>query len=128
MCYIFSDKFYFSRDPRLKSDDLIGLCQNDLVQSAQSMTIPMFLTKSAESVSLNNPSFKEILEVLKKTSVDCAFHYVQGTHHMHLNNPENVAEILNDFLTKHVVEDRATGDITDDIFYRRNNPLIAFST
>jgi hypothetical protein len=28
----------------------------------------------------------------------CEYHVVDGTHHLHLNNPENVAPLINKFL------------------------------
>lgn len=126
MCYIFSGKYYWTRDPRLKSHDLIGFCQSDFVETAQSMTLPMFITKS-NGHSLINQNFHAILEILQKTSADCAFHCVEGTHHEHLNNPEKFAELLNGFLTKHVTEDRAIGGVVDDLIYNRNNPMTVFS-
>lgn len=91
------------------------------------MTLPMFITKSHGGNSLINQNFHAVLENLQKTSVDCAFHCVEGTHHMHLNDPENLVELLNDFLTKHVAKDRATRSIIDTTVYKRNNPMIVFS-
>ncbi|XP_065333075.1 probable serine hydrolase [Cloeon dipterum] len=40
----------------------------------------------------------EIVEIIKKNSKYFEYHEVEGTHHGHLNNPENVAPIVGNFL------------------------------
>lgn len=80
------------------------------------MEAPIFIAKAKKGSYYEvKENFYQVLDVLKRTSVDCDFHYVEGTHHMHLNNPEDVAELLVNFIRRHNTEDRSIGGITDEI-------------
>ncbi|KAL3274259.1 hypothetical protein HHI36_015668 [Cryptolaemus montrouzieri] len=39
--------------------------------------------------------------MVRKASRDCEFHKVGGTHHVHLNEPDKVGKLVNNFLEKH---------------------------
>lgn len=95
---------------------MIGFSQDELVNYAQFMTAPILIVKTKDGGYFENKQhFYDVMEVLKKTSIDYRFHYVEGTHHMHLNNPEDVTGLINDFIKSHNTGNRSIGGITDTI-------------
>lgn len=109
-------KYYFTRDPRLKSGELTTLSQNELVEHAQNITCPIFIAKcKAGSYYEVKENFYDVLDVLKRCSVDCDFHYVEGTHHAHLNNPEELAVLIRKFIQRNNIEDRSIGGIKPEM-------------
>lgn len=109
-------KYYFTRDPRLKIGNLNTMNQRDIVEISQHLTMPIFIVKSRTSSYFEpKENFYEIVDILKRVSSDCDFHYVDGTHHFHLNHPECVAEIMTNFIRRHNIEDRSIGGIKKDI-------------
>ncbi|CAH1115620.1 unnamed protein product [Psylliodes chrysocephalus] len=109
-------KYYFTRDPRIKTGGLISFCQEEMVKLAENMKMPIFVMKASESSYYEKKEkYYQVLDVLKKASIDCDFHYVEGRHHLHLNNPEKISSLLNDFIQRHNVQDRSIGGIKEDI-------------
>lgn len=101
-------KFVLMRDPRIKMLNLYNQPHDELVECAKKLTMPVLLTK------INKPNywekkkyFEEVFEEVKKASKDFRFYRVEGTHHVHLNNPERISGILTSFL-----KDYYTGDCT----------------
>lgn len=118
---LFLGKFYFTRDPRLKNNDIAGcFCQDELVQFAENISCPIFISKFKNGPYFERiENFYEVLDVLKKTSIHFDFHYVDGTHHAHLNNPEDVAGLIINFIKRHNIKDRSLGGITDEIIVNK---------
>jgi len=106
-------KYYFTRDPRLKSGELLSFSQTDLVENAQNIKCPIFIAKAKNASYYEiKENFYEVLDVLKRSSADCDFRYVEGTHHIHLNNPEDeLAGLLKSFIQRHNTEDRSIGGL-----------------
>lgn len=118
----FSGKYCFTRDPRLKINDTVSFCQDELLQYAQNFSPPIFISKfKGGSYYEVKENFYEVLDILKRTSVDCDFHYVDGTHHAHLNNPQDVSGLIANFIRRHNIEDRSIGGITNEILVDRDN-------
>ncbi|RZC34479.1 Abhydrolase 6 and/or Hydrolase 4 domain containing protein [Asbolus verrucosus] len=115
------DKYCFTRDPRLKARLILNWSQKELVEGAYRVTPPLCMIKFTESGYYEEKqNFYEILEVLKKTSKDPRVHYVDGPHHTHLNNPETVNNLINNFVGTHNTEDRSVGGIKSDIISAEN--------
>ncbi|XP_066139697.1 probable serine hydrolase isoform X1 [Euwallacea fornicatus] len=109
-------KYYFTRDPRLKSGELLNFSQEELVEHAQNITCPIFMSKHKQGSYYEiKQNFYDVLDVLKRNSRDCDFHYINGTHHGHLNDPAELAGLISNFIRKHNIEDRSIGGITPDI-------------
>lgn len=91
-----------TRDPRLKSHDIYGFGQEEVIQHTKNMKTPIFIAKF-----LNGPFFEpkerfdEFLEVLKKSNSCCDFHLLNGTHHARLNHPENFSELIVNFINRY---------------------------
>lgn len=43
-------------------------------------------------------NYHKVLDIIKKTAKKFEYHEIDGTHHVHLNEPEKVAPIINEFL------------------------------
>lgn len=122
---LFLGKYYFTTDPRVKvGDPFLNFSQDELIEYAQYITAPIFIAKAkGGSYYEVKENFYEVLDVLKRTSTDCYFNYVEGTHHVHLNNPENVAELMVNFIRRHNIEDRSIGGIRKEIIL--DNPELS---
>lgn len=95
------NKYYFTRDKRLASIIFPGLNQEAIISLAEKINMPFMAVKSTTSPYYEDKKYYyEVLDVLKKNSL-FEHHYVDGTHHVHLNEPEKLKTILNDFIVKH---------------------------
>lgn len=118
-------KYYFTRDPRLKVGALVNYPQDELVEYAQNITCPILIAKAKQGSYYElKQNFYEVLDVVKRSSKDCAFHYVEGTHHVHLNNPENVSGLINEFMEKHDIEDRSKGGAKDELIVPKEKNVL----
>lgn len=107
-----SEKFYFARDPRLKVSVLQGMTQQAVVDSLHRLTCPTLMIKALRAGFVEKKEYAlEVLDKLK-TFKNFEYHEVDGTHHVHLNNPEMVEGIINAFIRKYDVGDRALGNVT----------------
>ncbi|XP_077292022.1 putative serine hydrolase [Arctopsyche grandis] len=95
------NKYYFSRDSRLKRSFELGTNMEDVRAMAERIKCPTLHIKF-ESGPYFEPKemYMEILEMMKKNK-DFEAHVVPGTHHSHLNNPELSAPLINTFLQKY---------------------------
>ncbi|KAB0790635.1 hypothetical protein PPYR_14925 [Photinus pyralis] len=100
------DEFYFTRDLRLKLLPFLEYA-GDVTKMTDKFTCPTLLclgtvvTKKFELLTQTH----EFYNVLKKINPKFEIHTVEGTHHVHLNNPEPVAELINPFIERYDVED-----------------------
>lgn len=108
-------KYYFTRDPRLKMNIPNMFSQEQIVRDAEQIKTPIFIAKCKES-SYYEPkeNFYKVLDVVKRTSPDCDFHYVSGKHHAHLCNPEVMSDLINSFIARHNSADRTIGGLQGD--------------
>ncbi|KOC70854.1 putative serine hydrolase [Habropoda laboriosa] len=44
-------------------------------------------------------AYEKVLDQIKIGAEKFEYHEVEGTHHVHLNNPERVAPIINNFIS-----------------------------
>ncbi|XP_073838052.1 probable serine hydrolase [Musca autumnalis] len=110
-------KFYFSRDPRIKyyvrlpAEHNLGIEMAKLIRN-----IPYMLIRS-DKHSFMTTADEEIVQVLRTNNPN--FHYIRvenSTHHLHLNNAEEVAKHINSFILQHrpVILDSWSLDDTDN--------------
>lgn len=56
--------------------------------------------KSVPGRTMDNwATYKQILDIIQQNSEDFKFHRVDGNHHVHLNEPEKIAPLINEFLS-----------------------------
>lgn len=106
--------YYFTIDPRLKAGPhFVGvpaLYENDALR----IKCPIFMCiPKGSPFFLHKEVYEDLLNVMKgKEHVDC--HFVPGTHHVHLNEPENVQQLISKFLEKyHKLDDSPNSKIIE---------------
>lgn len=105
-------KYYFKRDGRLKVSILLGWAQKDIVESASRITYPIFVSKATQSPFFEKKEHvKEVIQVIQKVNKDFEYHTVEGTHHVHLNNPEHLGSLISTFIKKYDKADRSDGGL-----------------
>ncbi|XP_061387389.1 probable serine hydrolase [Musca vetustissima] len=118
------EKFYFSRDPRIKHHVRLSGEQKLSVELAKRIrNIPYMLVRSHEQ-SLMTAKDEEIVDILRANNPH--FHYVRvknTTHHLHLNSPEEVAAHLDPFILQHrpVILDSWSIDGNDNFSVNKPN-------
>ncbi|XP_064544739.1 probable serine hydrolase isoform X2 [Drosophila montana] len=96
----YPDKYFFCRDRRLKFYNYAIGSQELCVEMAHRITCPyMFIKGSQSSYFEDKKYYDEVLEVLLKKS---NFEYLEanGTHHLHMNNPEAIIGPVNSFIQR----------------------------
>ncbi|CAH2003465.1 unnamed protein product [Acanthoscelides obtectus] len=97
-------KYYITKDPRLRIGEVMSFSHEQLIQSARYLTSPICIIKATGSSYYEDKNnFYKVIDLVKRASRDFDFHYVDGTHHVHLNHPERVAGIVNSFIGRHNV-------------------------
>lgn len=98
----YPDKYYFSRDGRLKSVIEISLNLDQCKEMAIRIKNPYLLIKGGASKFFSEGAFKEITDILRTNNPHFeAFVLPEGRHHLHLNNPDKIAPVINAFIEKH---------------------------
>ncbi|XP_041977224.1 probable serine hydrolase [Aricia agestis] len=95
------NKFYISRDPRLKN---ILFCPDDknLVKVLVSrLKCPTLYIKARDSPYASDEYSTELRELIASTNPNFEWHNIPGTHHLHLNDPERVTPLIMEFLQKY---------------------------
>ncbi|XP_075164687.1 putative serine hydrolase [Haematobia irritans] len=93
-------KYYFSRDSRLKASLFYAFSQEVPVAMARRITCPHLFIKALQAPYYENKEYyDEVMSILQQKS-NFEYHEVEGTHHVHLNEPEKVARLVNPFLEK----------------------------
>ncbi|XP_012233698.2 probable serine hydrolase isoform X1 [Linepithema humile] len=92
-------KYYFSRDSRLKVS-LLGMLSLDLVLEYASRIKCAYLNiRAVPGMKFEQPeNYQKVLDNIKVGARKFEYHEVKGTHHVHLNEPEQVAPIIKKFL------------------------------
>ncbi|OWR45783.1 hypothetical protein KGM_205079 [Danaus plexippus plexippus] len=94
------NKYYFSRDPRLKQI-LFTVEDKKLVETlAKKLTCPTLYIKGTNSPFGNDEFAVEMRELIAKNNNNFESHFLPGTHHLHLNTPELLAPLILNFMDK----------------------------
>lgn len=97
----YPDKYFFTRDSRMKCYNYGTFFQDLCLDVAKRITTPYCFIKANSSPYYEDEKyFHETVEVLKQNP-HFYLHRVDGTHHVHLNEPEKVSGIINDFINKY---------------------------
>lgn len=94
-------RYYFSRDNRIKTSIFYTLAQDVAIVMANRIKCPHLMIKAKESEYYEDKKyFYEVINILQKKN-NFEYHEIDGTHHVHLNEPAKVAQIINAFLKKY---------------------------
>lgn len=95
--------FSFSRDPRLRYHAWGRLSFPYLMGFASQIKCHALNIRGFDGFNFGDESkhiYLKTLEVMKKSASRFELHDIPGTHHVHLNNPDIVAPIINNFFKK----------------------------
>ncbi|XP_018787823.1 PREDICTED: probable serine hydrolase [Bactrocera latifrons] len=97
----YPDKYYFARDARLKYYIRFISCpQLHLEMAKRIKNVPYLLIKGSLSDMIKEDS-DVIINVLRRNNPHFEYYEIEGTHHVHLNNPEACAAVINPFINAH---------------------------
>ncbi|XP_038113689.1 probable serine hydrolase [Culex quinquefasciatus] len=99
-------KYYFTRDNRLKHLFQVGLGWSPEVclELAKRLTMPHLcfkMNRSDDWVYYGGDFYREYFKVVGSGNADFEGHFLDGSHHVHLSEPEKVAPMIARFLEKH---------------------------
>ncbi|KAL9905170.1 putative serine hydrolase isoform 1-T3 [Glossina fuscipes fuscipes] len=97
----YPDKYYFTRDRRLKFYNYTIGSQELCNEMAKRITCPYLFIKGRQSIYFEDKKYyDETINVLRAKK---NFEYFEcdGTHHLHMNNPENIIDPIVDFIEKY---------------------------
>lgn len=110
----YPDKYYFARDARLKYYIRFSNCPLLQLELANRIkNVPYLIIKASLSDKIRGNAFK-IIDVLRQNNPHFEYYEIDGTHHVHLNNPEECAAVINPFINAHRPAMPYTWCIDDD--------------
>lgn len=93
--------FVFTRDPRLKTAAMAFSTMDQVLEFAKLIRCEVLNIKATKGLKLDHPEYyDQIMEVIQESAKSLERHEVDGTHHLHLNDPQSVAKIISNFLDK----------------------------
>ncbi|XP_024945207.1 probable serine hydrolase isoform X2 [Cephus cinctus] len=92
--------YHFSRDPRLKVS-MLGMLSMDLVMAFAARIKCNYLNiRAVPGYPLEQPeNYDKVMNQIKLGAKKFVYKHVEGSHHVHLNNPERIAPIIQEFLS-----------------------------
>lgn len=96
------NKYYFSRDARLKYFNFAYIPQDLSCTLAKLITAPHLCLKASKSPYFEEKqNFDEAVEVLRESNPKFMCKVLEGTHHFHMTSPEVVAPDVSEFILKY---------------------------
>jgi hypothetical protein len=90
-------RYFLSRDPLLKFRWNCTLTEDFLLTCASRIKCRVLSIRASRGF-LHGGKPEEVYLHTLDLMQQCEYHGVDGTHHLHLNNPERVAPLINKFL------------------------------
>ncbi|XP_068629812.1 probable serine hydrolase [Battus philenor] len=94
-------KLYFSRDSRLKHMFFNPEDKNFVAALVKRLTCPSLYIKGLDSPYASDDFSVEMRKLIEKNNPKFECHFLPGTHHLHLNDPEKVANLILPFYEKY---------------------------
>ncbi|KAF4519380.1 hypothetical protein B566_EDAN008688 [Ephemera danica] len=92
---------HFARDPRLKVAGFGSLAAPLVLQYASQIRCEVLNIKGKQGTAFDSEEqYHKVLDAVRASAKRLEFHEVEGTHHLHLNNPENASPIIHNFLQR----------------------------
>lgn len=104
--------FYLTLDPRLKVGTILNFPQEEIVEATKLLKMPILTTKATRTISYSAPHLlEEVRQIMAEYNPKSEHHEVEGTHHVHLNNPERLQGIISEFLNKYYRADEVVANL-----------------
>uniref|UniRef100_A0A2M3ZHS0 AB hydrolase-1 domain-containing protein n=1 Tax=Anopheles braziliensis TaxID=58242 RepID=A0A2M3ZHS0_9DIPT len=96
------DRYYFTRDSRLKHSIILGWDQAINLEFAKRVKLPYLFIKAKNSPFYEDRKyFDEFVETVQANNPLFQLEFVDSKHHLHLTEPEKISPIISKFLEKH---------------------------
>nr|XP_014087668.1 probable serine hydrolase [Bactrocera oleae] len=96
----YPQKYYFARDSRLKTTYFYSFSKEVPIEMARYINCPYVFIKALQAPYYESRQhFDKTLDIMKQNP-HFEYYEVEGTHHVHLNDPIKVAPIINSFIHK----------------------------
>ncbi|OXU24270.1 hypothetical protein TSAR_009628 [Trichomalopsis sarcophagae] len=97
--------YYYTRDYRLSIQNFNACYTTEVIREmTQLITCPYMVIKFSQTPFLSFDKYwTNVAEILTEKSSDFHFVEMDGWHHMHMMEPEKIADVINPFLEKHDV-------------------------
>ncbi|XP_049873071.1 probable serine hydrolase [Pectinophora gossypiella] len=93
--------YYFKRDPRLKVAGLAMMSIETALEYAKQVKCKVLNLRAIPGMKWERLDYYlDVVEKLKETA-DVKYVEVEGTHHVQLESPENIAELIEEFLEEY---------------------------
>ncbi|XP_028176472.1 probable serine hydrolase [Ostrinia nubilalis] len=93
--------YYFKRDPRLKVSGLAMMSIETALEYASHVKCKVLNIRALPGQKWERLDYYlDVIEKMKQTA-DVQFVEVEGTHHVHLEAPENILQLVEDFLEEY---------------------------
>lgn len=90
--------YFFKRDPKLKASGLAMMSLDTALEYAKKVRCKVLNIRAIPGQKWEKLNYyTEVIEALKQVTF-VQYIEVEGTHHVHLENPENIISIIEDFL------------------------------
>lgn len=92
-------QYHFARDLRLKVALMGMLSLEHTLAYAEQIKCRVLNIRAIPGMTFDNPKvYPMVIDTLRKNCKEVIYKEVEGTHHVHLNNPERIAKYISDFL------------------------------
>lgn len=92
--------FIFTRDPRLKFAALGMMTIDQVLEFASRIKCEVMNIRAVPGYQFDHPEYYNlVLDTIEKQAKKLERHFIEGTHHLHLTDAENVAPHIYNFLT-----------------------------
>lgn len=98
----FPDKFFFHRDTRLKTFNFTSFSREQILEMVECITsTPYLFINATKSPYFEEEKFYlEAKAAMLKRNPKMECHDVEGTHHIHLSEPEKISGIVAEFINR----------------------------
>lgn len=93
-------KYSFTYDPRVKVRNILSLTFEQQKVFARQLDCEFLLIKASKGPIYEDQAlYDEIIGIYKERAKVFKYVVLEGTHHVHMNNPDIVAPVINDFMS-----------------------------
>ncbi|KAL2717733.1 putative serine hydrolase [Vespula squamosa] len=94
---------FINRDPRLRILPVHNCWSHEqLKEMAVDIKCPYLVIQSDKKMYIEDLKYYyDILDILKESSKDCRYHFIPGTHHIHLIDAQALVKVIDPFLEKY---------------------------
>lgn len=91
--------YHFARDLRLKVSMMGMFSEEQVLTYAKLIKCDVLNIRAKPGMSFGDPNvYPKVIDIMRENAKRVVYEEVEGTHHVHLQNPERVSDIVSEFL------------------------------